>query len=267
MNEELEQPSVSDDLIEIGEATLATIPMTTILKGDMPKIGIGVQKEITNIDKRIDKLAKQFVADELPKELSVPRPFVYEKLAERFSKPLTQLEEKDIMDKFPPNTMEGAISFKSTFDAAYNGLAEMVPYSEVATYLGPKNILPTSDKLLTFWLQYWVIDEPMVAFQLMQMGAIIPEQVESIKKFYPSLYNYMKVATLNALTERKIRESSFMNLPPRADRGLGVFKQMRIIEYGPNIHVVPPNEPKAASVAPPKIDKGLQTTGQRAEAL
>lgn len=264
-NNEEEAPHVEDDSIEVGQATLATISLTTVLT-DMPKINIGKQKEILGIDKEIDKLAKAFVADQLPKTLTLPRPFVYKKLLAQFTKPITEGKMTEIMSKFPSNLSEVAFSFQSTLQQVYAEVAREVPVSEVATYLGPKNIRPTSDKDFDFWYHvYWPADRPLDMFKLMQQGAITPEQVDSIKEFYPSIYNYMKVATLNAIAERKIREGDkFMNLPPRADRGLAIFKQMRVVDYGPNIHTTEPDKPKAAGAPPPKIDKGLQTQAQRA---
>ncbi len=267
-DEEEQPPHVDDDSIEVGQATLATVGFSNVVKGDMPKIGIGLQHEILAIDKRIDRLAKAFVADELPGRLSVPREFTYEKLFQRFTKPISEAEMTVIMSKFPPELSEVSFSFQSSLNNAYAHIADALPVSEVATYLGPKNIPPTSDKQFDFWYaDYWMIDKPLDAFKLMQRGAITPEQVVILKDNYPSIYNYMKVSILNALTERKLREPSFVNLPPRADRGLGVFKQMRIVDYGPNLHQVPPNDPKPADVQPPKINKGLQTQSERAGAV
>ncbi len=265
MEDQEETPSVSDDSIEIGQATLATLHLTNILKGAMPRIGIAWQKKIIGIDKTIDGLARQLVADELSGRLTIPRPFVYRKAFERFTKPLSELETKQIMSKFPRDATDTALAFKSALQSAYDHVADMLPVSEIATYLGPKQIMPTSDKLYDFWVDYLFVDDPLKAFQWIQMGAITPDQVTTIKEFYPSLYNYMKVSILNALTERKMREPSFTNLPPRADRGLGVFKQMRVVDYGPNIHAVPDNKPKVASAQPPKLNKGLQTQAQQSD--
>src|SRR5678810_970051 len=110
-------------------------------------------------------------------------------------------------------------------------------------------------------MQYWIVDDPFVVFKLMQCGALTPVQVETLKEFYPSLYNYMIVSTLDALVSRNLREPSFKSLPPRADRGLATLKQQRVVEYGINVHVAPPTENKTSDVAPPKINKGLQTPG------
>ena len=266
MNEDL--PTVVDDTIEVGEATLATITLTTILKGEMPRIGIGKQKEILATDKRIDTLARQFVYDELPGKISLPRPFTYRKLLERFTKPISQLEIMEIKKKFPPDADDTALSFISTLQNAYAQLADELPVATFDTYLGPKNLLPTSDKLFDFWwTQYLMVDNPFAAFQLMQRGALIPPQVDTLKKFYPSLHNYMVAACLDALVKRNLNEKSFVNLPPRSDRGLATLKGQRVVEYGQNIHVTQPTDPKPAKVAPAKIDKGLQTPGQRADVI
>jgi hypothetical protein len=122
------------------------------------------------------------------------------------------------------------------------------------------------DKETEFYLQLWVIDDPCVTFKLMQSGALLPDQTASLIEFFPSLYNHMKSALLNALVKRNMDEPKFLNLPPRADRGLAVFKQQRIVPYGPNNHVIPP-KPASSSSSPAKISPALQTDGQKASSL
>lgn len=255
------------DTIEVGEATIATIGLTEILRGDMPRIGVAKQREILGMGKRIDDAARMFVYDEFPGRLSMPRPFTYRKLLEQFTKPLPAGAVDKLMKSFPPDASDIALSFISTLQNMYAHLAEMVPVASYDTYLGPKRIMPTSDKTFEFFNQYWVIDDPMATFQLMQRGALLPEQVNALKTFYPSLYNYMTAALLDALVARNLREPNFLNLPPRADRGLATFKQQRIVPYGPSIHVVPPHEPQPGAPAPStsaqsKISKGLESKAQ-----
>lgn len=259
---------MTGDEIEIGEATLAVVGMTKVLTGEMPRIGVGVQKEIIGLGAKIDGLARQFVYDELPKKLSVPRPFTYRKLVDQFTKPIPAGTIADLVSKFPRDAHDIGLSFMSTLQAAYGHLAEIVPVADYNTYLGPKRIMPTSDKLIEFYLKYWVIDDPLVAFKLMQSGALLPDQVSTLLEFYPSIHNYMKAAILNALVARNLREPNFMNLPPRADRGLATFKQQRIVPYGVNIHAIePPQQKPAAAPATAKISPALQTTGQKAASL
>lgn len=259
--------TVNDDTIEVGEATLATVSLTSVLKGEMPKVGIGLQKQIVGMDRRIDALARDFVNDSMSGKFVVPRPFTYTKLLDRFTHPLSEGELTAIIKKFPQDAHEVALSFMSTLQSAYTHLADMVPVSDYDTYLGPKRIMPTDDKLFDFWLQYWIVDDPLIVFRLMNRGGLIPEQIETLKLFYPSLYNYMMASILDAMVRRQLREPSFMNLPPRADRGLAVFKQQRVVEYGVNVHVTPPDKPTVARTPPPKLDKGLQSKAQSIEAV
>jgi hypothetical protein len=182
---------MTDDTIEVGEATMAVASLTAVLKGEMPKIGVGLQKEIVGLDKKIDALAQDFVYDRLPKKLSMPRPFTYRQLLDTFTKPIPASSIAEIPTKFPPDAGDAAISFLSTLQRAYASLAEIVPVADYNTYLGPKHIMPTSDKTFDFFLRYWVVDQPLVVFQLMQMGALMPEQVDSLKELFPSLHNYM----------------------------------------------------------------------------
>jgi hypothetical protein len=256
-----------DDTIELGEATLAVLGMTNVLRGDIPRIGVGVQKEILGIGKKIDALADDFVWDRLPKRLSMPRPFTYRKLLETFTRPIPQATITTIVEQFPRDAMDIALSFQSSLQNAYKHLSDMTPVADYDTYLGPKRIMPTSDKTFEFFNQYWVVDNPLIAFNLMQQGALIPEQATTLKEFFPSLYNHMTAALLNSLISRNTKEPSFLNLPPRADRGLATFKLQRIVPYGTSSHVIPPKNAPSASSAPPKVNAGLQTPGQKADSL
>ncbi len=260
---------IEDDTIEVGEATLAVVGLTNVLKGDMPRIGVEKQREIIGLNKKIDGLAADFVYDRLPKKLSMPRPFTYRTLLEKFTKPIPADTMAKITAKFPADAMDTALSFKSTLTQAYAHVSESLPVADYDTYLGPKRIMPTSDKTFEFFNKLWVIDDPLICFQLMQCGALIPEQVAAVIEFFPSLHNYMKKATLDALVARNHREATFVNLPPRADRGLATFKQQRIVPYGVNIHELSPEKTAGPSPLPPKGKPaaGLQTQGQKAEGL
>jgi hypothetical protein len=255
-----------DDTIEVGEATLAVVGLSTVLKGDMPRMGVAKQKEVIDLNKKIDALAADFVYDRLPRKLSMPRPFTYRQLLDKFTKPIPESEVTAIVAKFPPDAHDAALSFLSTLTQAYKHVADMLPVANYDTYLGPKRIMPTSDKTTEFFLKLWVIDDPLICFQLMQSGAIQVEQVQAVAEFFPSLYNYMKAAILDALISRNHREASFMDLPPRADRGLATFKQQRIVPYGVNIHELSPDKGGAPQPLPPKgkPPAGLETQAQKA---
>lgn len=260
-------PQPHGDSIEIGQAALATLGLSNVLKGECSRVGVEKQREIIGIGKRIDDLAMDFVYDRLPRKLSMPRPFTYRQLLERFTRPLSQAETNALQAKFPADAGDEWLAFKSVLDQSFAHLSEMVPVATYDTYLGPKRIKPTSDKTFEFFLKLWVIDDPLIAFQLMQSGALIPEQVSALLEFFPSLYTRMKSSILDALVSRNAKESSFMNLPPRADRGLATFKQQRIVPYGPNIHVAPP-QPNSGGMSPtPKVNPALQTAGQRAASI
>jgi len=258
--------AVPGDEIEVGEATLAVVGFTNVIKGEMPRIGVEKQRAILDLNKTIDGLALDFVYDRLPKKLSMPRPFTYRKLLDQFTKPLPQATLMDLHKKFPRDAADIELSFMSTLQSAYAHLGEMVPVADIDTYLGPKRIAPTSDKTFEFFNSYWVIDTPLVVFQLMQCGGLNPEQVTAFLKFYPSLHNYMKKAILEAIVKRNHAEPSFMFLPPRADRGLATFKQQRIVPYGVNVHTIEP-KPTQGEPPPPKLRTTLQTAGQKAAEL
>ena len=257
---------MTEDVIDSGESALVVIGMTAVLQDDVPKIGIGKQREILALPKRVEALAKQLVADELPRKLSMPRPFTYTRLLEQFTRPIPPGKLDAILRKFPPEVSDMALAFTSMLTNTYKHVADMLPVADIDTYLGPRRILPTSDKTFDFYNRYWIVADPLITFTLVNCGALQVEQAATLTEFFPSLYQYMKKAILDAMTARTLREPSWLMLPPRADRGFTTFMQKKVVPFGSNMR--PPKDaappPTGAPPVTAKLPTGLQTPGQAA---
>lgn len=254
-------------MIEPGQATLAVTHLTPVLKGDMPYIGVERQREVMRLSDTIAGLAKDVVYDRLPKKVTMPRPFTYRQALKMFTQPVPEAVIAQIMSQFPPGTEDVALSFKATLAATYKRLASELPVSEYQTYLGPRNIQPTSDKVWQWFSRYWVIDDPLVVFPLMQGGCILSSQVAAVRDYFPAIYEEAKSAILAALTSRSIAEAKFLNLPPRSDRGVAIFLGKKLVPYGSNIKVAKPEESAPAPAQGGKNPEALATQGQKAAAF
>jgi len=259
---------LEETVVNPGEAVIACIELTPVLKLDMPYVGVEKGREITGVNKEITSLARQLVMNELPKKLKMPRPWTYEQLVKRFSSPLTESDLEYITGRFGEETHGIVSDFLATLQITFAHLSSELPVGEYQTYNGPKQIKPSSDKIWEWYSRYWVLSQPFAMFQLMQAGALLPTQVEAFEEYYPSLYEAFDAEVRAALTWRGVNDSSFVNLPPAADRGVGVFFKRKLVPFGSNVKITRP-EPKAPPmpINPPKINTSLQTAGQKADGL
>jgi len=259
-------PLNEPDPFDPGEAAVAVIGLTRILKGDMPKVGVMLQREILDLPRTIEKLANQFVNSQLPYRFKMPRDWTYNQLVNQFSQPLPESTIQLMIEQFPPELQDMALSFQLVVQNAYQHVANMIPVMDFDTYLGPKRIQPTSDKEWEFYNAYWLVSDPLLAFTLMQSGCLLPAQVKALQEFFPSLYENMKTALLMAIAKRQMGDAKFLMLPPRSDAGMRTFLGQKLIPYKSNSRVA--NDDRSR-VLPPKQEpsKSLQTTGQKASEI
>ena len=253
-------------MIDLGESILAVVTLTPILKAEMPRVGVGLQREILDLPKHITSLAKQLVANTLDEKLRMPRPWSYRQLYEMLTQPIPEATLAQVTKAFPEGADDGVAPLLFEVQSVFQHLANEFPVSDYQTYLGPKKIQPTSDKIWKWYSRYWVIGDPLQAFQLMQTGALLPSQAGALREYHPSLYEEFKGAILSALVERSMRDGKFINLPPRADRGVATFLGKKIVKQGSNVNAQKPDEakPSAPGAPTPPVNESLQTAGQRA---
>lgn len=257
----------SPDPLDASEALICTVGLTRILQGDMPKIGIMLQREVLDLPRRINRLAQDMVGDALPCNLKMPRDFQYQTLLDIFSNPIPEQQIENILVKFPPDQLDQAQAFAAKLATIHKQLADIIPVMQYQTCLGPINIKPTGDKLFRFWNQYWILSDPTIAFTLAQSGALLPEQVNMLVEFYPSLYEHFKTATLQALVKHKLKNAKFLNLPPRTDRGVNTMLQNKIVPFGSNQRVAVPDQGLPNPTSNQAAPKRFQTQAEKAANL
>jgi hypothetical protein len=252
------------DPLDPAEALLATVGLTTVLLGEMPLVGVMLQRRALAIPARIKKLAKDMVADELPKKLTMPRHIGYDKFLKLLSGPLPEQLIENITLKFPANVHDQAVQFVALVSRIHDQLAKSFPTQDYQTALGPVKIEPTSDRTWKFYSAYWTAADPLVAFQLMQQGALLPSQVGSIQGYYPTVYENMKSAVFDSLVAEK-GGADMLQISPRLDRSVTTFLGNKMVPFGSNKHLVTPdmvNPPQPVTQSSPS--SGLVSPAQKA---
>lgn len=254
------------DPLDPAEALLATTGLTPVLIGDMPLVGVMLQRRALAIPDRIQRLAKDMVADKLPKKITMPRHIDYDTMLALLSGPLPEQLIENITLKFPAAVHDQAVAFVSLVSRVHDQLAKSFPTQDYQTALGPVKIEPPSDRTWKFYSMYWVIDQPLVVFQLMQQGALLPAQVGALQGYYPSLYENMKSAVLEALVSAKGGQD-MLELSPRLNRSVTTFLGQKMVPFGSNKHLVTPdmvNPPTPVTQSKP--NSGLVSPAQKAAA-
>ena len=244
-----------------GEAALAVIGVTPIIKGSVPKIGVGKLAEIRDVDSQIVKLAKQLCAGELP-EPSMPREHSYRATLDRLSKGLPPDEIQQLADKFPPAEHDIAGQFVMLVMSVFQQLKAIFPTADYNTFAGPTTLVPDTEKVWMFFLQLWVLNDPLVIFPLIGSGAILQPQVQVMRQFYPTLSKSADDAIYAQTAASKAAKLSY-RLPPRAEDGVATWLGRRIVEYDPT----PTPAVSPATKRPPsfKLPTTLETPAQKTD--
>ena len=259
--------SQEPDPLDPAEALLATTGLTVVLRGDMPLVGVMLQRRALDIPRRIKQLAKQMVADELSRAITMPRHISYQDMDKLLSGPLPEQLIENTTARFPANVHDQAVSFMALVARIHDQLAESFPTQEYQTALGPVKIEPPSDQTWAFYSKYWIIDQPLIVFQLMQAGALLPDQVGAIQGYYPTLYENMKSAVLDALVQSK-GGKDMLQISPRLNRSVTTFLGQKMVPFGSNKHLVTPDmvNPPPSPVTQSSPNQTLLSPGQRAAA-
>jgi hypothetical protein len=252
--------STAEPTINPGELALAYIGLSPIIKGEMPKIGLGRLNDIGNIPKEFAKLAGKLADGELSYQ-PYAHEHSYKTLLARLSSPLAQREVADLVGKFHLEAGDIATSFAVAVQQALADLKAIFPVSVYKTYAGPKNIEPNADVVFQFLNRLDVVNDPLRVFPLITTGAILKSQVEIVRQVYPTLSQEIDTQIAAAVTKRRAA-SSLANpyqLPPRAEIGVAKW-QGRKAEFRP---------PKPNPPAPTQDEKSqmakLKTTGPQKE--
>ena len=99
------------DPLDPAEALLATTGITKVLTGNMPLVGVMLQRLSLAIPGKIQKLAKDMVADKLPRKITMPRHLDYDKLLGLLTAPIQEQQIENITGRFPSNVHDQAVNF------------------------------------------------------------------------------------------------------------------------------------------------------------
>jgi hypothetical protein len=212
----------TESTINPGELALASIGLSPIIRGDMPKIGLGRLNDMGNIPKEIARLAGKIADGELTYQ-PYAHEHSYKKLLERISSPLLQHEIDELIGKFHAEAGDIATAFSVAVQEALRDLKAIFPISVYRTFAGPKNIEPNADIVFQFLNRLDVVNDPLRVMPLIATGAILKSQAEIVRQVYPTLSAEIDSQIYAAVTKRRAEKQSYQ-LPPRAEIGVAKWQ-------------------------------------------
>jgi hypothetical protein len=245
--------------IHEGEAALAIIGLSPVLKGEVPRWTLARQRELEKLPQTIEDLADKLVNGKL-KSKPIARKHDYDKILERLrdlkSEGMKQGEVREILSKFPHESDDVATSFLMFAQNALAHLTEIFPVTEFRGFMGAKNTLPTADKVWKFFLQLSTLDDPLSIFNWIGGATILRSQAKMAREFYPTLTAAFDEAIYEAIarkaasgkTDKDGRPLDPPRLPILVTTGLDAWLDRRSVDYNPEAAKAPLGRPESPKV-------------------
>lgn len=247
-----------------GELALATIGVSAIVDGDVPKMGVERQREALGIPKKLLTLAADAIGDEAIKRPPMPRRHSYRKLLDHFAKGLQPHQVQELIEKFPHDASEMSGAFLLVAQAALEHLKKLFPMSVYSTFAGPKNLTPDDVSVWRFFSQLEVLNDPLRVFPLIAIGAILRAQVLAMREIYPTLSDAIDAAIYEAVAKKTATTSGKYRLPPRAELGVANWLGRRIMSHVKPEELPPASPQTPTSTAASKVAGTMATRNQKA---
>lgn len=249
--------------VDPGELALATVGISPIIDGEVPKFGIERQREAHGIPNKLLRLAADVTDGEI-KRPPMPRPHSYRKLLDHFAAGLQPDQAQELIERFPHDASDMAGSFLMTAQAALQHLKQLFPMSVYSTFTGPKNLTPDDEAVWRFFSQLEVLNDPLRVFPLIATGAILRSQVMAVREIYPTLSQAIDAAIYEAIAKKSASKANY-RLPPRAELGVSVWLGRRLVPFKPPAPVSTVDTPGPVSPAGSSKSAGnLATRNQKA---
>ncbi len=246
--------------ISPGELALASIGISTILKGKMPYVGLERMEDMAKIPGRIQRLAAKVCLGTLA-YVPYEHEHKYTTLLTRLSKPLKQPEIEEMLTNFPVEASDIAAGFSIAVQEAMRDLKDVFPVSVYRTFAGPKNLEPNAQRIGDFLNLLDVVNDPLRVFALIATGALLKSQARIVRMVYPTLSAAIDEALREAVAKRRgaSPESNPWQLSPRAEFGVATWNGARRVAFkGPEA------APPAVSPTKSPIPELQKTPAQRA---
>ena len=249
-------PTTNDGSINPGELALACIGLSPVIKGEMPKIGLGKLNDMGNIPKEITRLAGKLCDGELAYQ-PYSHEHSYKTLLDRLTNPLKQHEVADLIGKFHIEAGDIGTQFAIVVQQALQDLKAIFPVSVYRTFAGPKNIEPNANVVFEFLNRLDVINDPLRVMPLIATGALLGTQRDIVKQIYPTLSDFITKEIYSAVAKRRAEGpvTKPWQLPPRAEIGVAKWNGQKA-EFRPP----KPNPPVDPNAVKPQ-DAKMKATG------
>lgn len=215
--------------VDLGELALAVFGAHQLLEGPgqdgkparHPKFGIERLRAIGDWEDQIPKRVKVILepTDNTPE---YEQPKSYRQLLDRLSSDWGPDQNLEMSRLFPHQASDVAGPFMDAAKRCWDYLRSVFPTQEYQTFAGPTTMVPDDDAVWSFFSVLWVIQDPLVVFDLIAIGAILDNQAVAFRAIYPTLSQAFDSAIYLASGNARAAKPSFQ-LPVQAEDGLAVW--------------------------------------------
>lgn len=220
-------------MLDPGEVALAIVGISAIIDDEMPRWTLERQRELEKYEDTIIEMTDKAVKGTKPPKIK--RKHDYRKTLDRLSRPLPQSGIDKIVRAFPADQADLAGEFLAFVQNIWQHLKEIFPISEYTTLLGSKNLQPTGDKTWQFFNRLSVLNDPLVAIQMIGSGSMLKGEAKVFKEFFPSISQTITTEIYNSISRATAKApAKGYRLPERPKVGLQNWLDRRSVDYSPS---------------------------------
>lgn len=205
-----------------GEALCATVGLTTVLQPGPVKLTPQLLEKADGIEFEIEKRLRRFVTEPKFIEAPDPEPFGFEEIVRLL--PGAEQESRSIENLSGFQDQELANEFGDALGGALGYVQTLLPAETLPAMIGSKDMKPSDLDVSEFRRRYDVCNSPLVVFDDMLAGPLVPDQVEAFATVYPALYERAKAILFHELAAAGGKGDDWQ-LPYDKDQVMQLFLQ------------------------------------------
>ena len=211
---------------DLGEATVAAIGIMPFMIAELPRITLTVMDKIHGLEKRISKLARDMVRDELDMTKD-PEPG-YRELTDAIAHGWDESAEEEMIGLLPQEAQLPALTCAK---AIVDFIGSEIPKSAQVSIIKTTSLQVSDVDWWKFLDLYQLACDPLYVFQLMYTGALLPSHVAAFHTMWPTMSVAIDAHIQNAVTN-ELAKSQAYELPLTVEFGVTTW-------FGQPIDAVP----------------------------
>lgn len=201
------------------ESLLAVVGVAPFFADEPIRFTADMRRDAERLPVTIRKELRRFVtSDAFDRERPLPE-FAYKKALGQLTESMDPVRLADRIAKLDPDDSQELLVGAGR---AVEFLKAILPKRTRMTPLGPEPVEPSAADVSAFRRAYGVCNRPMVVLEDLNEGSLARDQMRALEAVYPGLYDAIKEATFEALTQLKTDKPK-AELPHKRSKQLSVL--------------------------------------------